>query len=167
MAKPRQTGFVAYAREDAVLVNRFLALLRPRAKILRRQEVALWWDVQLDVGRPWAAELALRVESADFGLACVTADLVASAYAMNVELPALLCGGRPLLPVLLSQVDTERCDLGPLTGLQIFGYRPPGAARQKAFADCGLINQTRFCDGLVTQLDERLTRDRRATCLQS
>jgi hypothetical protein len=157
MAKIVRRGFVSYARYDTLLVERFLHLMRPRCSTLREFELDWWSDQQIAVGKPWEREIESAIETADFGLFCVTPSFLDSAYAIQRELPRFLDRGRVLFPVALEPVDLARADLKGLEALQIFRYRQPTTVKQHSFAECSAINRARFCDALVAQMTNRLT----------
>jgi hypothetical protein len=157
MAKLARSGFASYARDDTLLVERFLRLMRPRCSTLRELELDWWWDQRILVGEGWEREIESAIETADFGLFCVTHSFLDSAYAIQRELPRFLDRGRVLFPVALEPIDFARADLKGLETLQIFRYRRPTAVKQQSFAECSAVNRVRFCDALVAQMTDRLT----------
>lgn len=162
VSKVRYAGFVAYARADTVLVERFLDLMAPRCASLREAAFDPWWDQRILAGQHWEHELAEAMEVADFGLFFVTPALLASAYVQKVELPAFLRGDRVVIPVGLEPVDFERADLQGLEDRQVFRYRRKGTARERWFAECAGVNALRFCDALVGEMVDRLRAPRPA-----
>jgi len=160
VAEHRFTGFVSYAHADAGLVERFLALMAPRCQILRDIEVDAWWDRQILVGQRWAQEIAAAMESADFGLLCVSPSFLASPYIAQVELPGLLGDGKIIVPVGLDRVDLDRADLRSLDELWIFSYRSPRGHGERWFSECAGPNTARFCSRLVADIRDRLLQRR-------
>jgi hypothetical protein len=152
----RRTGFLSYAHADTALVERFLAPMRPRCTTLRDLELDPWWDRQILVGEDWKREIASAMDTADFGLLCITPSFLASRYVTEVEVPAFLAAERTIVPVGLEPVDFGRADLKGLEDRQIFRYRRPGTPRQLWFAECAGINRARFCDALVAQMADRM-----------
>jgi hypothetical protein len=148
---------LSYAHEDTVLVERFLAPMRPRCSTLRELELDTWWDRRILVGEGWRAEIARALETADFGLLALTPSFLASPYVIEVELPALLAGEKLIFPVGLEAVDLRRADLKGLEDRLIFRHHTAGSTRQLWFAECAGANRARFCDTLIAQMVDRMT----------
>jgi hypothetical protein len=159
MSGTRKIGFVSYAQSDALLVDRFLELLRPRLATRREMVLELWSDRAILVGEQWLQEIERALEEADFGLLCLSPSFLASRFVRDVEIPSFLNPGRVVIPVALEPLDLARTQLHGVEGRQVFRYTPPGTTRKLSFAECGGVNRQRFCDELVTQVVERLLKD--------
>lgn len=155
MPKLARSAFVSYARADARLVDRFLALMRPRLATLRELDVDAWTDRRIPAGSPWREEIAAAIDASDVGLLCVSYAFLASEYVTQVELPALL-ERKTVVPVAVEPVDVARADLHGLADLQIFRHRPNGSPAARAFSECGGANAGAFCTALVDEIASRL-----------
>ena len=116
MVKQSVSGFVSYAHADRLLVEPFLELMRPRLRTRPGYEASLWTDRHILAGEDWEREIEHALDDADFGLVCVSANLMASPFIRRVELPALLAAER-LVPFALEPID--HLDLDRLAGRQI------------------------------------------------
>lgn len=150
------TGFLCYARADADLVDRFVALMRERLTSLRGVGLDAWWDRAIVVGTPWDESIRAAIRESRFGIVCVTPALFASPYIREVELPGLMGEGRIVCPVGIRRVLIDLADMRGLEHLQIFTERPRGARDSKWFAETRGVQRERFCDELVRQIVARL-----------
>lgn len=155
MGRMHCRGFVSYARDDGVLVERLLKFLEPRGRTRRSIEIELWSDASILAGEDWRQQLERALDSADFGLLCVSPSFLDSPFVTDVELPALMQAERIVIPLALEPLDFAAGDLKGLGERQIFRLRRPSSTRSLAFAECGAINRQRFCDALVTQIEAR------------
>jgi WD40 repeat protein len=90
--------FVSYAREDAEWLRKISVMLKPE---VRNRRMQLWSDTAIGTGRRWRPEIEDAIARADVALLLVSSDFLASDFIMDVELPALIKRGVPLVPVLL------------------------------------------------------------------
>jgi hypothetical protein len=90
--------FVSYAREDADWLRQISVMLDPE---VRNRRMQLWSDTAIGTGRKWRPEIEDAIARADIALLLVSPDFLASAFIMDVELPALRERGVPWVPVLL------------------------------------------------------------------
>jgi hypothetical protein len=157
VVKPGRTGFVCYSRDDSVLVDRFIDVMRPRCGTQRDVELRLWSDRAIVAGAAWMQEIGSALADADFGLVCVSPGLLASSFVTSVELPALLRGGRLTIPFALKPLDLDELDLNGIEALQVFHLRRPGESRRRSFQDCRGVNVKRFCDELVGEIVQSLS----------
>jgi hypothetical protein len=156
VTKPLRAGFVSYARDDAALVERFLAVMRPRCAVQRDVELQLWSDRAIVAGKRWEQEIGVALAAADFGLLCVSPSLLASSFVTTVELPALLRRERLAIPLALEPLDFDQVDLKGLEALQVFRLRRPEKPRGRSFDECRGVNAKRFCDELVGEIVQGL-----------
>ena len=129
--------------------------MRPRCATQREVDLRLWSDQAILAGEGWDGAIEQAVQSADFGLLCVSPSFLASQYVTEVELPAFLSREQVVIPLALEPLDFARSDLKGLGERQVFRYRPHGSTRWLSFAECGGVNRKRFCDALVAQIVER------------
>jgi hypothetical protein len=156
VSRPVRTGFVSYARDDAALVDRFVALMRPRCASLRDAELRLWTDRSIGAGERWRQEIVTVLTDADLGLLCVSPSLLASSFITTVELPEFLREERLAIPFALEPLNRDRLDLKGLESLEIFHLRRNGEARGRSFDECRGVNAKRFCDELLDEVLRRL-----------
>jgi len=159
MKRITKTGFLSYAQADTPLVDRFLELLRPRLATHQLVDVRLWSDQEIVTGQDWRATLEGELGRADFGLLCVSANFLVSRFVSEVEIPWFLAPGRVVVPFALEPLDLAQWALHGLAEVQIFRYRPKGSRCLLSFAECGGVNRLRFCDALVTDVQQRLAAD--------
>jgi hypothetical protein len=149
---------VSYASNDSALVERFLAIARPRCTMHREFEIELWSDELLPAGTHWQRAISSTIEASDFGLLCVSASFLASRFVTEVELPALTAEQRIVVPFALEPIDIDRINLRGLQALQIFHLRGGGGARRRSFDECRGVQAKHFCDSLVGEIGQRLRR---------
>ena len=145
------TVFVSFAHGDGLLVERFLQLMRLRLTSLR--------DIEINLVVPPPAGEDRNVDvtaTADFGLLCVTPNLLASSYVSEVEVPALVATGAALVPVAMEPLHAVGTEVRALEDLLVFHYRAPGRTGGRSFSECHGADRHRFCDALVAMLTERL-----------
>ena len=94
----RDLVFVSYSHEDAAWVQRVQVLMKP---LLRSRRMRLWVDTDIRTGEEWHPGILRAIERSQVALVLVSADLLASDYVMDQELPALLRQGVRLASVLV------------------------------------------------------------------
>jgi hypothetical protein len=145
--------FVSYAHSNAKNAGALLQRLQEQLEPSRNHEYVLWRDAGLLVGEDWEDEIHCALDEAEFGLLLVSPAFLASEYIAKTELPALL--KRPVMPVLLEQIDRTRHDLRGLHEKQTYALTV--GQRRCAFADCATTRDKRgFVDGLFEQMEARL-----------
>ena len=94
--------FISYAHEDEALKERLHVHL---AALIKSAYYTVWEDRQLDPGQQWNAEIQRQLADADVVLFLVSADLIASTYVWDKELPQALAqyeaGRSEIVPVIL------------------------------------------------------------------
>ena len=78
--------FISYSRQDAVWRQKFEVMLAP---VVRNRGVEVWSDDRNAVGEEWRPQLVEAINRATLALVLVSADLLASPFVMQQELPAL------------------------------------------------------------------------------
>lgn len=143
------SGWVSYAHADGLLVEQFLALLRPR--LATRAGVSLRIDRHIQVGQGWTNEVERALDDADFGLLCVSPSLMASAYLQRADSWPGLVAERVVIPFALEAIDA--LDLGPIAHRQVFRLRSQQAARPLSFHEArGAGHAQRFCDEFLAEV---------------
>src|SRR5512138_2367060 len=144
--------FVSYAHGNAKNAVALLQRLQEQLEPSRNHEYVLWRDTGLLVGEDWEREIHWALDEADLGLLLVSPAFLASEYIAKTELPALL--RRPVMPVLLEQINPTRHDLRGLHEKQVYALTV--GPRRRAFADCVTTQAKRgFVDGLFEQMEAR------------
>jgi pimeloyl-ACP methyl ester carboxylesterase len=102
--------FVSYSHKDREWLERLKVMAAPYLRAAE-SELDLWEDTRLQAGQQWDAEIRSALEQAGVAVALVSADLLASTYVMDKELPAMIKaadeGGLQLLWVYLSAAGWE------------------------------------------------------------
>lgn len=101
--------FISYSHED----ERWRARLAPNLAILQREGlIELWYDLKLVAGAKWDDEIKRQLADADLYLFLVSADLLASDYVQEVELPIARrrheAKEARLLPLIVRRCGWER-----------------------------------------------------------
>ena len=109
----RDLIFVSYSHEDAAWVQRFRVLLKP---LVRRKRLTLWADTAIRTGDQWHSEIERAITRSRVALLLVSADLLASDFVMDHELPALVRHRVRLAPVLVG--DCYWQEIPELAGVQ-------------------------------------------------
>ena len=91
--------FISYSHVDAAWAQRFRVLLKP---LVRRKRLRLWDDTQIRVGDEWHPAIEEAIGRSRVALVLVSADLLASGYIMDCELPALLRNDVRLAAILVA-----------------------------------------------------------------
>lgn len=155
MVKRSVSGFVCYAHDDRLLVEPFLELMRPRLRTRAGFEASLWTDRHILVGEDWEREIEHALDDADFGLVCVSANLMDSPFIRRVELPALLVAEQLVAPFALEPID--HLGLDRLAGRQIYRLLTPRGKHPLSFEQARRAGHAKvFCDELLQQIGDRL-----------
>jgi hypothetical protein len=124
----RMTVFVSYSHRDQQWLDRLQVHLRP---LVRRGDLALWADTQLDPGDRWRASIREAIDHAAASVLLVSADFLASDFVVSDELPPLLRraerAGTRIIPVIVAP-----CRLASYPELACFqAVNPPSAPLNK------------------------------------
>ncbi|MGH2941653.1 MAG: NB-ARC domain-containing protein [Solirubrobacteraceae bacterium] len=138
---PGPLVFVSYCREDAEWLRRFAVMLKPE---VRGRGMQVWSDALIGTGRAWRPEIDDAIARADVALLLVSPDFLASDFIMDIELPALIDRGVPLVPVLL-----RACRHGAVPELmRVQWAHDPNAD--------GPVADARDVDGAIVRVTDRL-----------
>src|SRR4051812_31224494 len=97
----RQGGefvFISYSRHDVAWRHAFEVMLKP---LVRNRGLEVWSDERNVVGEQWRPQLAAAIERSTVALVLVSAELLASRFIVEQELPALVEAGATLACVLV------------------------------------------------------------------
>lgn len=107
----KTTVFISYSPADAPWLARLQKHLSP---IIRAGLVDLWDDTRIQPGMRWREEIERAIDGAAVAIVLVSADLLASPFVLDYELPQFLRraqdGGTVILPIIVSHclfLDTE------------------------------------------------------------
>jgi hypothetical protein len=106
--------FISYARRDTRTVNELVS-------DVRRAQREAWFDQELGGGQPWWDAILERIRNADLFIFALSPDSVVS-RACRAELAYAVACDRPLLPVLVNEVNVELAP-DPIGATQIADYR--------------------------------------------
>ena len=149
--------FVSYARKDSKLAERFLGGLREQLAPSVRYSHSLWNDRAVLVGEDWDREIKAALANCDLGLLLLSPTFLTRDYINNVELPTLLNDQpKPILPVLLRNVDLQRHDLLGIDKHQIFCAQD-NQENPRSFEACrDSLARVNFVEQLFAQIEQRL-----------
>ena len=153
--RERLRFFVSYARNDATLATRLLGPLEKDLNLSTQFHYDFWRDHLILPGQDWHAEIQDALRDCDFGLALLSRDFLGSEYIAEHELPALVSGEKPLIPVCLGLLDFDRHNLRGLEEKQIYRYEfEPGELR--CFGQCSGRVAERFIQDLASKIEQRV-----------
>lgn len=144
--------FISYAKKNQKGAEDFIERFRDYCAPSKRHEYVFWQFAELAPGSVWDEEIRRRLEACDCGLLLISPSFLSSRYIAEVELPALLQSGKPLIPVALAPFDLEKHDLLGLETRQIFYY--PESAR--FYTQLSQKKKERFVAELFARMEERL-----------
>ena len=114
--------FLSYTSADRSLCERLWRDLAAATRTDSAYEFALWsMDDNLLAGDDWNHEIRAALDASAVGLFAVSHAMLNSDYVQDVELRHFVDAGKPLVPVLLTQVNVF-ADLKGLRPRQVFGW---------------------------------------------
>jgi hypothetical protein len=151
--------FVSYAHADQRSADTLLQQLTEQLAPSKRYAYTLWHDTGLLVGEQWHDEIQQALADCQFGLLLVSPAFLASEYITQQELPQFLGNdAKPILPVLLKNLDEKHCNLHGLEVRQLFRFELP-RSNPKSFAECQTpAHKNQFAQRLFLQIEQRLDR---------
>lgn len=122
--------FLSYSHEDSDWKNK----LRKQLSILERKGILqVWEDTHLLPGQEWNKEIEKQLDLADIFLFLVSADLLASKFVMDIELPTALDrfqkGEAKVIPIIMRSCLWKESDFSKFQAL------PKDGKPVKSFAD--------------------------------
>lgn len=98
--------FIAYSRKDAKLLDELKMYLKPT---IRKYNLKVWDDKEIDAGATWEQEIKNNLNSADIFLFLITANSLASDYFHNKELAHAIerhkKGEVNIIPIIMQPCD--------------------------------------------------------------
>jgi WD40 repeat protein/uncharacterized protein YjbI with pentapeptide repeats len=152
--RERLRFFVSYAHTDAAQAKRLLDPLITDLGLSKQFAYDFWRDHHILPGEDWHDEIQDALCDCDFGLALVSRDFLASQYITEHELPILVSGEKPLIPVAIGLLDYDRQNLRGLEEKQIYRFQlRPNEFR--CFAQCTGQVAERFVADLARAIEDR------------
>ena len=152
--RERLRFFVSYAHADAGQATRLLDPLVTDLGLSKQFAYDFWRDHLILPGEGWREEIQDALRDCDFGLALVSRDFLASPYITEHELPVLVSGEKPLIPVAIGLLDYDRQNLRGLEEKQIYRFQlRPNEFR--CFAQCTGQVAERFVADLARAIEDR------------
>lgn len=109
--------FVGYSKADAGRVDGLMVHL----KGLEYEGIEMWHDGQIVPGEEWAPRIQAQLVEADIIIFCVSADLLATDYVQDVEIPTAIArhdrGEATVIPVIFRKCAWQGHELGRLQGI--------------------------------------------------
>jgi hypothetical protein len=163
MATVDRNVFVSYCHEDDAWLKRLKVHLRP---LIRQGVLDVWDDTKISPGLTWREEIKNALSRARVAVLLVSADFLASDFAVDTEIPKLLHraadGGVLILPVVIGpclfreheELSRYQCVNSP---------EKPLASMTSADSEAILVSLARsidkyfrFLDSKTTLVDERV-----------
>lgn len=145
--------FASYTRKDGGVVDRLLEKLRYDLDASEKYSFEFWKDTRIPLGEEWHDEIQSALEECDIGLALVSPGFFSSNYITEEELPVLVSGEKPLIPIAVKPIDFDRHNLHGLEAKQIFRFEENGKPR--AFSECRQGVADRYILALARKVEER------------
>jgi|GEM_PF-2431627 len=142
--------FVSYAHSDERDVEAMLSLLRSHLQAAKGGPIELWRDRDILVGENWDNAIQESLVASTAGLLLTSPAYFASSYIGKFELPHLLSGVKPIIPIALRRFEFDLIDTKGVERHQIFFLKG------KAFAELGGKQRQEFVDELFSQIMKRL-----------
>lgn len=115
-------GFVAYSKADSEAVSRLMVHLE---SLKYEGLVDTWHDRQLVPGDEWDTKIHAELSVADVVIFCVSADLLATEYVQQVEIPTAISrhdrDEAIVIPVIFGRCSWEHSALGKLQAIPVKG----------------------------------------------
>ncbi|MBK1884404.1 TIR domain-containing protein, partial [Luteolibacter pohnpeiensis] len=157
--KPRRPlikFFVSYAHADDKQVLRLQNHLLKELKLSKRYQFEVWHDRMIEIGDDWIDKIKGALDDCHLGLLFVSRDFLISESITKMELPALVSGGKPVIPVGLTVMDFARINMKGLEEKQIFRLSRPGK-EPRFFSKCQGVMADEFVQQLASRIEDRVT----------
>ena len=129
-------GFVAYSKADVSAVKRLMIHLKG---LEHEGLIETWYDLHIVPGEEWDAKIRAELAAADVIIFCVSADLLATDYVQQIEIPKAITrhdhGEATVIPVILRRCAWEGSALGKLQGIPAKGRTVQDCVRDSGDAD--------------------------------
>ena len=156
--RPAINWFVSYSHRDKRLVSRFQLTFEEQLALSRHFTHRLWRDTQLLPGRSWWDDIHTALDACDAGILLVSPSFLVSDF-INAEELVRFVGpdaDKPVIPVVLRDVDPTTQDLRGLESLQLFMLDQDHWQLPKSYQACTGIHRDTFVRKLVESIDSRL-----------
>lgn len=156
--------FLSYARRDGK-VEEFLTKLKEFLAASKSYDYDIWKDnINVLVGEDWNKEIQDAINDCHLGLLMLSPLFLGSEYITEKELTNFgKDKKKPIIPVLLNEVDFKRMDLKGINSAQIFALDKEG--RRLSYEKCRGSSKNDFVAGLFSQLEGRINKLREAADL--
>ena len=128
--------FVAYSKADVSAVERLMTHLKG---LEHEGLIETWYDRHIVPGEEWDAKIRAELAAADVIIFCVSADLLATDYVQQTEIPKAITrhynGEATVIPVILRRCDWEGSALGKFQGIPAKGRTVRDCVRDSGDAD--------------------------------
>lgn len=94
--------FLGYSQLDISYLNELLVHLKPYEK---QGEIVVYYDKDLKMGEIWDEELKHQLSTCDVLLCLVTANMLATDYVVDMEIPLAVHHKLKIVPILLSECN--------------------------------------------------------------
>ncbi len=148
--------FVSYSTKDSANVKKLLDKLREYLGASKGFRYELWKDNDsVLLGEKWDAKIQEAITECDFGLLLVSPNFLGSEYVAKKELNTFCEQQRkPILPVLLKEIDTEKMNLRGLQDWQIFALVQD--EKRSAYTSCYGARKEQFVHKLFGMIEMRI-----------
>lgn len=128
--------FVSYAHANSKLAHRLCDNLRELLRPAKGVSIELWSDRALDAGVQWQQEIFAARNKSSLGLMLVSPAFLGSKFIVEHELPFFVGeNAKPMIPLMLSDIDFERHDLHGLADYQIFRLQDDKFVQPRSYSD--------------------------------
>jgi len=149
--------FISYARANSKRVEELLHKLKVILGPSKRYEYEFWKDNEnVLVGEDWDSEIKKAMHACHIGLLLVSKEFLVSEYINEQELTRFVGDQiKPIIPVLLDEVDFKRYDMKGIPYHQIYALDVSGERR--AYEQCTTKSRKdAFVKDLFEQLEDRI-----------
>lgn len=140
--------FLSYAHRNSKLKDKLLGFLADELAISSRFDFSIWQDKGILVGNEWHREIQTALAECDFCLSLLSPAFLSSEYIREHEIPPIVSGEIPAIPIELEPLDFARHDLCGLQKQQIFS---------PSFLTCATTaSQKDFASRLAQKIEEKV-----------
>ena len=148
--------FISYSHNNQTMANNFIEKFSEYIKPSKIYDYVVWRDVDINVGDLWEVKILTNLKECDCGLLLISPSFLNSTFIKEKELPALLGGGKIVIPVALTKINFEHHDLHGLEHTQIFRLSDASFKMPRSFTELKEKRREDFIDELFCQMENRL-----------